>query len=234
MNSLKIKPVDLHMSGQAFTRLSEVIGHYEKELAEAGQVVCQFSLNGMKLTEQDEARFADLSVHDIEELEVLFQSPENLLVGLLGGWLQKIPDLITDCDKISTQIRYKGIDGHMKLLVDVIDDAQLLVDSLMSIDSLFSSFAIVSSQSWKDNENLMTAAVGQALSAFQSRDFNQLADILEYDISHSLQIWIDLLTSLQTEVNLSFEVVNTESLDQERINESNAGTSAAGGEAEST
>ena len=170
----------------------------------SGQVACQFHINGLSLTESDEQKFANLSVREIEILEISYQTPENLLTGLLDGWIKKLPEMTKSSDTLSEAIKFRGLDGHFKDLVDLIDNAQLLVDSLLTIDSLFSKFPTVASPEWKQNEITTAEAVGQTLAAFQKKDFNLVADILEYDLGHSIQMWFELISKLHLEVEETF------------------------------
>jgi hypothetical protein len=209
MNTLKVNREELQSKFPELESLGQVIRHFEAEFTKTGQVICQFKINGLDLTEEDEVRFQDLSALEIDDMEINFQTPENLLLGLLDGWLEKTPRLIKEADALSSHIRFKGIDGQFKVLVDLVDDAQLLVDSLFSIDSLFSRFEVVASEKWRTNEATMATAVGQTLNAFQGKDFNLLADVLEYDLSHCLQVWLELMTALRTEVGLSFEIAKS-------------------------
>jgi hypothetical protein len=224
MNTLKINRDELRDKYPKLDSLGEVIRHFESEFTKTGQVICQFKINGLDLTEEDEVRFQDLSSEEIDQMEINFQTPENLLLGLLDGWLEKTPRLIEQADNLASHIRFKGIEGQFKILVDLVDDAQLLVDSLLSIDSLFSRFDVVTSAKWQSNEAAMAASVGQTLNAFQGKDFNLLADVLEYDLSHCLQVWLELMTALRKEVDLSFELAKRlengtdreQTLDQQR------------------
>lgn len=204
MNQMRITAEELETKYSHLATLSDVIQHFENELMTTGQVACQFHINGLSLTENDEKRFANLSIREIEILEISYQTPEGLLTGLLDGWITKLPEMTKANDVLSEAIKFRGLDGHFKDLVDLIDNAQLLVDSLLTIDSLFSKFPTVMSNEWKQNEVTTAEAVGQTLAAFQKKDFNLVADILEYDLGHSIQVWFELISKLHCEVQETF------------------------------
>jgi hypothetical protein len=124
-------------------------------------------------------------------------------VNVLRNWSEQIPKMIQMNDDLATQIRFKGIEGQLKTLVDLIDESQLLVDSIISIDTAFSHLPVVQSESWRKAQKLMAHGIGEALQAFQKKDFNWLADILEYDMGHSLQTWMELLENLNQDVKNS-------------------------------
>jgi hypothetical protein len=85
----------------------------------------------------------------------------------------------------------------MKSLVDLIDDCQLLIDSLLSIQTVFSEMKYVQSEEWLGAQSKMSLAVGEVLAAFKNKNTTLLADILEYDMGHSLQLWLDTLINLR-------------------------------------
>ena len=196
---------NLFQSGELIQRfgqeakLDTVFKGIENELKKTGQVVCQFKINGMALDESDEARLSQASLSEVETLEVLSQKPSEILDGILLNWCERIPQMITKNDQLATDIRFKGMEGQLKILVSLIDDCQLLVDSLMSIDQVFPQLPMVKSESWSKAQRQMAASIGEALNAFQKKDFTQLADILEYDMGHSLQVWVELITQLKSQ-----------------------------------
>jgi hypothetical protein len=58
----------------------------------------------------------------------------------------------------------------------------------------------VKSEAWKKAQTQMASAIGEALQAFQKKDFNWLADILEYDLGHALQTWMEQLDQCHLEL----------------------------------
>lgn len=184
----------------AHATLGEIFGQIENDLKSVKEVVCQFKVNGLALDEAGEKRLASSKLEEVQSIEVLSQQPTAILGDILISWSEQIPSMIKQNDDLASQIRFKGIDGQLKNLVDLIDQSQLLVDSIMSIDTVFSEFPIVQSEKWQSGQKQTANAIGEALEAFQKKDFTWLADILEYDMGHSLQIWMELLESLKQDV----------------------------------
>lgn len=180
--------------------LDTVFRGIENELKKTGQVVCQFKINGMALDEADEVRLAQATLSEVQTIEVLSQKPSEILDGILSNWCERIPQMITKNDQLAADIRFKGMEGQLNILVSLIDDCQLLVDSLMSIDKVFPDIPLVKSQPWSKAQTQMAQSIGEALTAFQKKDFTQLADILEYDLGHSLQVWVELIIELRNQV----------------------------------
>lgn len=197
MSQLNFLGLDLQKKFGETATLGLVFKAIENDLKKVGEVVCQFKVNGLTLDEASELRLAEALLGEVETLDVTSQRPSEILDGVLSNWCLQIPKMIEKNDQLSSDIRFKGIDGQLKALVALIDDCQLLVDSLISIDQVFPQLEIVRSGSWKTAQRQMAQAIGEALAAFQKKDFTQLADILEYDMGHSMQVWFDILTRLQ-------------------------------------
>lgn len=172
----------------------------ELELGKKNQVVCQFKINGLTLTEETEKRLREGNVHEIDLIEVLGQAPGDIMSGILENWCTEIPKMIDINDRLSQDLRFQGVEGRLKPFVSLIDSCQLLVDSLMSIDNLLTTAKTVQLEAWKKAEELTASSIGEALQAFQKKDFTLLADVLEYDLGHSLQSWQELLGQLMIEL----------------------------------
>jgi hypothetical protein len=113
----------------------------------------------------------------------------------------EIPKMIDVNDRLAQDFRFQGVEGRLRAFVSLIDSCQLLVDSLMTIDNLLANSATVQADTWKNAERNMATGIGEALQAFQKKDYTLLADVLEYDLGHSLQSWQELLGQLMVEVN---------------------------------
>lgn len=209
MNQLFFEQQDLAARFGLEATLGEVFTQIEKDLKIVNEVVCQFTVNGLALDEQAEKRLAGSTLKEVQSLAVQSERPDAILQNVLSSWAKQIPQLIKMNDDLATQIRFKGVEGQLKTFVDLIDEAQLLVDSIISIDLVFANLPVVRSEAWKKAQRQMAEAVGEALQAFQKKDFTWLADILEYDLGHSLQTWMELLESLRRDVENSNKGANT-------------------------
>jgi hypothetical protein len=174
--------------GQLFTML-------EKEFSERGEVICQFRLNGMNLTEADEQRLSMVGVQDVDFIEIDSESPTALLFGLMENWILELPKLLENTDLLAKEIRFKGIEGHLKSFVELIDSCQFLMDSLLSLEKVVQGVQM-DTPIWHEAQQLTARSIGQALKVFEQKDFVLLAEILEYDLAHSLQLWLEQIRSL--------------------------------------
>ncbi|MGZ5279484.1 MAG: hypothetical protein ACXWC9_06060, partial [Pseudobdellovibrionaceae bacterium] len=180
--------------------LGEIFLQIENDLKALSEVVCQFKVNGLALDEQGEKRLASVQLGELQTLEVFSQQPRAILGDVLTNWVKQIPALIERNDELAGLIRFKGVEGQLKSLVELIDQCQLLIDSIISIDSVFPELMMVQSEKWKKAQKQTASAIGEALQAFQKKDFNWLADILEYDLGHSLQTWMEHLDSMKQDL----------------------------------
>lgn len=177
--------------------LDTIIKAIEEELRPTGEVVCQFKVNGLNLTEEAEQRLAFVNLSEIQMIEVSSQQPGQILEKILQTWTERIPAIIELNDNLADKMRTDGVEGSLKAFVDLIDDCQLIVDSVISINRLFSHLEGVQSQAWQNAEILIADGIGQSLTAFEKKDYPLLSDVLEYDLGHALQSWLEILTTLK-------------------------------------
>lgn len=197
MNVQSFNRAELISMFGAELRLGEIFEKLEQEMSKSGQVICLFKINGMSLDEEGEKRFSQSSLEEVDLIEVQTQDPAVLLVNVVDGWIKQIPTFIERTDNLAQDIRLKGLDGQMNQIVDLIDSCQMLIESLISIDSVLPANPIVQGDVWLKYEKSTATAVGETLDAFQRRDINLLADLLEYDLAHSLQCWLEILSNFK-------------------------------------
>ncbi len=170
----------------------------ESRLKEKKQVVCQLTVNGMILTEADEKRLSGLPLNEIRFIEVESQELDRLLPDLIDGWIQELPLMMDRTERLSREIKYKGFEGNLKAFVDILDGCQLLIDSLVSLSSTLPCDSQGEKIRWQKAEEMTIRTIGEALKAFEIKDFVLLSEILEYDLNHALQVWHDEMRSLRT------------------------------------
>jgi hypothetical protein len=206
MNRITYSKQELAQQFRSDQKLGEIFRILEKQIQNKGEIICRFSVNGIALSEQDEKKFADFEMHEIELLEVDCQSPETLLSEVTENWTQSLPRLIKKSDQLSQTIRFNGIENQMAQFVDIVDSCQFLVESLMSLRSLCQGYEFFKPAEWKRGEEMTARAIAEVLSAFEKKDLVLLADVLEYDLGHCLQNWLETLTELDEHVKRTADV----------------------------
>lgn len=199
MNKIEWNTSQITSEFSSAENLGQLLRQIEARLTSEGQVVCRFHVNGLSLNEADEEKFAGMPLQEISVLQVESEQPSELLLGVLKNWISELPEVIAQADKLAQEIKFKGVEGHLKSFVDLIDTTQFLIDSILSLQGVI-NYPEFKSKGWVENEMLTAQATGDALRAFESKDFVLLAEILEYDLGHALQTWQDLLTSMQTKM----------------------------------
>lgn len=176
--------------------LGELLKKLEEKYALNGEVVCQFIVNDLVLSEVDEQRIADAPIDEVKSIAIQTESPAALLFGLLDNWISELPVLVQSTDELAKDIRFAGIEGRLKKFIDLIDSCQFLIESLMNLESILARESM-SVENWKKNKVLTARAIGDALHAFEKKDFVQLSEVLEYDLGNSLQQWSDEIVRMR-------------------------------------
>jgi hypothetical protein len=170
--------------------LGDLFKAFEADFVSRGEIICQFKVNGLSLSENDEKKFSETLVDDVEIVEINSESPTALLFGLLSNWMSELPVLVQNTDQLSKEIKFNGIEGNLKAFVDLVDSCQFLVESLIDLEKIIARESL-NHEKWRQNEEMTARAISEALAAFEKKDFVLLAEILEYDLAHSLQIWAE-------------------------------------------
>lgn len=178
------------------TDLSQVFQAFEKKFEQEGQVICQFRINGLQLTEADEIKAKFVSMNEVENVEILVDTPANLLEAVIVNWIDEIPSMIAKTDEVADRFRKEGFQIQYTPFVRIVDSCQFLIDSLLSIQSLKGQSGVVGSAEWRKLEASTVKAIGESLAAFEKKDANWLADVLEYDLANALQNWHELLKKI--------------------------------------
>lgn len=177
-------------------QVSEVFEAFERHALQDGMVVCQFRVNGLGFSEQDEKKAKNMFAHEIEHVEILVDTPDNLLHSVIKNWVEDLPRLIGKADEVAEGLRDGGLQSQYTPLVRLIDHCQFLTDSLVSIRGFAKVADTVSTPRWEETEKAMARSVLESLEAFEKKDANWLADVIEYDLAQCLQTWLELLGEL--------------------------------------
>ena len=177
--------------------LRDVITELESKFLVSGEVICEIRVNGMFLTEEDEAKFANSHLSEITELEISSRRPQDLISESLQSTLEWVPKVRDYALETSDQLREVGIDKSQVSFAEVLDGCRWLTDAL----SLLKSVIITLSENdrfeerWLAAENGLSEVVCEIVEAYDAGDCSRLADTIEYDLSTCLDAWNDLLNS---------------------------------------
>jgi hypothetical protein len=178
------------------TKLMQVFKDIEMDLKATNQVVCQYIINGKEISETDESKFQEMALSEISTLEYLSENIHELLIDVLEGWLDAFPEMIGHTEKISAQIRFNGVQKSFKNIQVLLENYEYLISSIISIKSLVGNSAAAGLSMLYEAEQKTKSTLSEAITAIEKKDFVCLADIVEYELITSLQIWEKLLADL--------------------------------------
>jgi hypothetical protein len=178
------------------TKLMQVFKDIEMDLKATNQVVCQYIINGKEISETDETKFQEMALSEISTLEYLSENIHELLIDVLEGWLDAFPEMIGHTEKISAQIRFNGVQKSFKNIQVLLENYEYLISSIISIKSLVGNSAAAGLSMLYEAEQKTKSTLSEAITAIEKKDFVCLADIVEYELITSLQIWEKLLADL--------------------------------------
>jgi len=198
MERFKVSGQDLRDFYSQSTELSKVFRDIEHDLRSTNQVVCRYILNGMELEESEETKFAAVTLDQVESLEYLTENARDLASLVIKGWIDALPELIKSSEGLSLRVRAQGFNGLLKPIHDLVKNCEFLIESIISLkEMLGDQFLGAAPVDWVMVEQSSKKSVLEALEALTKKDFVLLAEVLEYDLSHALQLWLDTLKVLE-------------------------------------
>lgn len=198
MERFKVSGEDLRNFYQENISLERVFRDIESDLRSTNQVVCRYIINGMDIAEADEARFAAVRLAEIETLEYLTENSRDLTSQVLRGWIEALPELILETEKLAKRMCAQGLSGLLKPIHDLVHNCEFLIDSAVTLKGLMGDqFMGAGPDHWARTEAESKRTVLEALRALENKDFVLLADVMEYDLNNVLQMWLDHLKVLE-------------------------------------
>jgi hypothetical protein len=159
-------------------------------------------VNGLEVSEEQETRFATVSLAEVETLEYLTENSKDITAIVLRGWIQALPELMEKTEQLAKRMRGQGLSGLLKSIHDLVRNCEFLIDSTINLKATMGDqFFGASPVDWYKTEEESKKTVREALTALENKDFVLLADVLEYDLNNVLQRWLDHLQVLEKSLN---------------------------------
>jgi len=197
MKQVSLETQQINLLKLKCKNIEELIHQVELDQQSDGNVICQFVINGIKLSDEDESRMKLLNISDLKTVTLLLDRPENILREIIQNWRNEIPKIISHADGLSSVIRERGIESQITSFIQLIESSQLLVQSLISLSNVIDTQKIFETGQWHLSEKLLAEAVGDTLKVFEKRDSKILADVIEYDLANSLVNWLEIFEMLE-------------------------------------
>jgi len=220
MQRFKINGSELVKFYSDSTKLAKVFSDIEMDLKSQNRVVCQYIINGKKIAEEDEVAFSGWNLSEVTTLEYLSEGISNLVVDVVQTWIKALPEFVEQVDKLAEELRFESNSKSRSAVLDVIENCEYLVDSLIPIKSLMGDSVAAGLDSMVQAEEQTRKALNEAIKALEKKDFVLLADIIEYELTTALQSWHQglhhMLPVVQESANKDVE--NSSSLGDRRQN----------------
>lgn len=179
------------------TNLNELIQRIEIEQAKIGRVVCQFKLNGLKISEEDEGRMSNMPIDEILSLEIQVENPSVLVQEMVTTALELLQTLERSTDRLSELLAGTEETEYKKTFFKIIDDTSLLAECLSVVRHHFLNQFPDRRHLWFKEEEHLNGTLIDLLNAVQVQDQILTTEIIEYELANSLATWAELLKSLR-------------------------------------
>lgn len=193
---IRISSTDLGGEFPGCQTLGEVVSELEKKVRAQGRVVCQISVNGMRLNESDEQRLSATSVDELKNIEFETEDPATLMQSTLQSQAQMADEVSRVALIAAESFRRLDLNPAQNLLISLLDGCRWFTDGLVAIKSAPRSLARFpfDEAQWTLAEAEFRRVVAEILAAVERRDYVLIADLLEYDLGNALARWRALLS----------------------------------------
>jgi hypothetical protein len=205
MDKIRISGVDLRDFYQPAQKLSQVFQEIENELAAKNQIICRLIVNAHVLNEAEESfesEFGNMPLEMVESFEYWTDHAKQLAPNIIRSWKKLLPELIANCDDLAARIRFDGAHEQMPRVERLVENCQYLVESLVLLRQSLGDTALAQYTDWAVAQEQMEHLLHEALVAIEKKDFQLLADVLEFDFAHNLGQWIKFLDFAEKQLSI--------------------------------
>lgn len=192
METINLNKQAIREDFSACQTLENLITEVESRLAESDKVLCKIVVNGLLLTEEDEARLAPTHLSEIDFIEIEFRGKKQLVEDSareLKTWIQQFQAVVIgQADKIRTQGQLSNFDFSQ-----TVKNMVWLIGAIKAVKAHRAE-----QYNWENIELHMVAAITEVETAYKQQDHILLADVLEYEVSSGLDQWRVLLDSIES------------------------------------
>ncbi len=171
--------------------LRDVITKLEIEMSAQGEVICEIKVNDIALSEEDEVKFADCALNDLESLEIQSNRPLDLVNEALRSAVGMMPELEKSAITTAELIRAGEAIRAAKGFEETVSGCQWLVETLHHVRGASAAIGkpIVRLDQWMASEKLIGRVVNEVSQAHRLSDSILVADLLEYEMTSALASW---------------------------------------------
>lgn len=180
--------------------LHEVIVKLEAEMLVHGEVICEIKINDLALSEDDETKFAECTLADLDSLEIQSNRPFDLVKDALRSAVGLMPKLEKSAIATAELIRAGEVKRAAKGFEETVAGCQWLVETLLHVRGASAGVGkpITRMAQWLASEKLIGRVVNEVSDAHSRADTILVADLLEYEMTAALASW---KTTIEAELN---------------------------------
>jgi hypothetical protein len=171
--------------------LKDIVTRLETELSAQGEVVCAIRVNDIALSEEDEVKFADCSIDDLQSLTIESHRPIDLVTGALKSAVQMVPALETSALTTAELLRAGEAQRAARGFQETVAGCQWLVETLHHVRGASAGIGqpILCMEQWLESEKVIGRVVNDVSDAHARMDTILMADLLEYEMTAALASW---------------------------------------------
>jgi hypothetical protein len=176
--------------------LQEIINKVTQQRRKVNELICDIRVNGEFLSEERERELAGLARGELQHLKIMSQSQEELIESSLKTQIELIVSLKTQVVQCYSGFRNQKVQETYGVFCTVLEGCQFLAEALGLIkQNLIAVEVSLSDVEWQPAEEQFQGSVKELLLAYENKDIQLAADVLEYELGESLVSWENVLRS---------------------------------------
>jgi hypothetical protein len=199
MEAFNLTVQDLDGFFDESSRMSDLFVWIESEFAAQGKLVCQFVVNGKKISEKEELDLAPQSIRVAQNVRVLVQSEKELVIDVMESWIQALPELESFIDNHLLKNKDLSSTSFIDELIQLNEQQESFVESLMTLKRPLKRMN-VNMINWENSEKALHHYVMQCVKAVETKNFVLLLQAVEYDGCEVFNQWMQQLSQAVVEV----------------------------------
>lgn len=182
--------------------LQEILAKLNSTLWTDEHLISEIYLNGEMLDEESEIKNGSMPKDRITSLEIVAKTLPELITNSVETHIKVIPLIKTAAIECSESFRNQHLNLGQKSLTDVLESCHYMTEALSLLKSSIKQWDgfVEFGPEWGVTESQYSQAVNQLVSAYQSHDPLLLADVLEYELTNSLDGWVRVFEKIQKQI----------------------------------
>lgn len=155
-------------------------------------VICKIKINDRFVDEEEEQLLHKMSLKTVNQIEVHYSSSKDLIKSTMVNIVKLIDTTVSMCYSLA-DIEIKTEDFPNQL-GGVIRNGQLMIESLREVYNLNMRAHVLKHLAlWKNSESEIEQVLQIVITLFEHKKWNEMQDILKYDLPEALLMWQDTL-----------------------------------------